>query len=203
MDYYEKILILNKYYSKYVSERSLQDMENTIRSMKGIHGTVVNTMIEIQTSKEDNKLELLSELQIMSSKMGKVISDAMTQHEQLVSIIEKEKSAVAMDKEVPKKLSKNAPSLVYFYAEWCGFCKKFLPTWDELEEANKRDDINIVKFSCVTHKDKCDKINIISGYPTIILYKPDTNSAIKFEGNRSKEALSSFVKSNTKISINI
>lgn len=202
MDYYEKILILNKYYSKYVSDSSLQDMENTIRSMKGIHGTVVNTMIEIQTSKEDNKLELLSELQILSSKMGKVISDAMTQYDQVLSNVDEKKSAEIIDNEVPKKLSKTAPSLIYFYAEWCGFCKKFLPVWDELENANKRDDINIVKFSCVTHKDKCDKINIISGYPTIILYQPDINNVIKFEGERSKQALINFVKANTKISIN-
>ena len=203
MDYHEKILILNKYFSKYVSDRSLQDMENTIRSMKSIHGKVVNTIMEIHTSKEDNKLELLSELQITSDKMGKIISDAMTQHEQLLSIIEKEESVKKSSKEVAKKLSSNAPSLIYFYAEWCGFCKRFLPTWEELETSNERDDINIVKFSCVTHKDKYDKINIISGYPTIILYKPDTKTAIKFEGDRSKQGLASFIKANTNIELKI
>lgn len=202
MDYHEKILILKKYFSKYVSDRNIQDAENTIRGMKGIHGKVVNTMMEIHTSKEDVKLELLSELQIMSNKMAKIIDDAIEEHEELLSIIEREKNAEKSSKDV-KKLNKNAPSLIYFYAEWCGYCKKFLPTWDELEESNVRDDINVVKFSCVTHKEKCDKINIISGYPTIILYNPDTNSATKFEGDRSKETLASFVKSNTNIKLNI
>lgn len=198
MDYHEKILILNKYFSKYASDRNMKDMENTIRSMKGIHGKVVNTMLDVQNSNEGNKLEVLSDLQIISYKMANIVSEAMKQYDQLISTREQEKTA---DNDVNKKLNKNAPSLIYFYAEWCGYCKRFLPTWDAMENEFDRDDINLVKFSCVSNKEKCDKINIIKGYPTIILYKPDTKETIKFEGDRSRESLIAFVKSNTGINL--
>jgi thiol-disulfide isomerase/thioredoxin len=176
-------------------------MENTIRSMKSIHGKVVNTMIEVQASHESNKLEVLSDLQIASNKMAKIITDAVHKYDTLVELNERAEMEEKSNNETPKKLNMKAPSLIYFYAEWCGYCKQFLPTWEELENDNKRDDINIVKFSCVTHKNKCDKINIIQGYPTIVLYKPDDNSLTKFEGERSRDALKSFVKSNTNILI--
>jgi len=199
MDYHEKILILNKYFSKYASDRNLKDMENTIRSMKSIHGKVVNTMSEVQSSSESNKLEVLSDLQIVSYKMASIISEAMIQYDQLISLNEKAE-AVSNDED-NKKLVKNAPSLIYFYAEWCGYCKQFLPTWNAMESEIVRDDLNLVKFSCVANKEKCEKIDIIQGYPTIILYKPDTHETIRFEGERSRASLLNFVKEHTGIKV--
>ena len=198
MDYHEKILILNKYFSKYASDHNMRDMENTIRSMKSIHGKVVNTMLEVQNSNEGNKLEVLSDLQIVSYKMADIISNAMKQYDQLTSLKEKEES---VSNEVNKKLNKDAPSLIYFYTEWCGYCKRFLPTWDAMENEIVRDDINLVKFSCVANKEKCDKISIIKGYPTIVLFKPDTNETVKFEGERSRKELIKFIKDQTGIKI--
>lgn len=67
------------------------------------------------------------------------------------------------------KAIENRTVVVKFYADWCGACKSFNPTFSELAENNK----SSVIFAQV-NGDKAPKLMQrfnISGYPTLILFK--------------------------------
>jgi len=54
-----------------------------------------------------------------------------------------------------------------FYAPWCGYCKRFMPVWDEFYRKNKdKTDVSIVKIDCDQYKDFARKAGV-SGYPTL------------------------------------
>ena len=171
MDYHDKVIILNKYFNKYIEERRFNDMRNTLNSMKTMHGTIINTMIDVKDSKESNRLEVLSELQIISNKMSDIIIDSTNTYDKLMETENNNKNKAEAG-DTNKPVHEDSPSLILFYADWCGPCKAFLPTWNKLEDGIKRNDLNIVKFSCVEHKEKCDKIAFITSFPTVVLYDP-------------------------------
>jgi len=68
----------------------------------------------------------------------------------------------------------NLPTLVYFWADWCGYSQKFNPTWKKFTEAVGQ------KFPNLRVKDlnvgKDDELNNVArkagvkGYPTIVLF---------------------------------
>ena len=87
--------------------------------------------------------------------------------------------------ELDKRISAGPVTLVFIYAPWCGHCKNFEPTMDELEDipertvqiARVRDDM-FPKSSIANHK--------LDGYPTLMLFK--NGQPVKFkdsEGNMS------------------
>jgi thiol-disulfide isomerase/thioredoxin len=65
-----------------------------------------------------------------------------------------------------------APTLVLIYADWCGHCHKYLPTWAELEKTPGRTS-NMARV----HYDMQEKIPEIAsakiqGYPSVIKVLP-------------------------------
>ncbi|UXI14739.1 RNA-binding protein with serine-rich domain 1-like [Sarcoptes scabiei] len=92
---------------------------------------------------------------------------------------------VAFDKE------KNV--LVEFYAPWCGHCKQLAPIYDQLAEKYKdSSDIIVAKMDGTANELEHTKIN---SFPTIKLYKRETNEAIEYNGERTLEGLSKFLES--------
>ncbi|XP_074106915.1 protein disulfide isomerase [Cotesia typhae] len=92
---------------------------------------------------------------------------------------------VAFDK------SKNV--LVEFYAPWCGHCKQLAPIYDKLGEKYESDETVVIAKMDAT-ANELDIINIKS-FPTIILYKKETNEAVEYNGERTLEGLSKFIDS--------
>lgn len=88
--------------------------------------------------------------------------------------------------------NKNIPSFVYFYAEWCGHCQNFMPIWKALENMVPKNELNMVKISCVENQDYCNKINSLKGYPTLY-FVPTAGSAFMYRGDRSPESLIDFI----------
>jgi protein disulfide-isomerase-like protein len=86
-------------------------------------------------------------------------------------------------------------SLVLFYADWCGHCKKLKPTWKECSEKAKEKGLTMIQINVGegTDKDKelTEKYNI-DGYPTIILFK--NGKAIPYDGPRTEEAFMNALK---------
>lgn len=87
--------------------------------------------------------------------------------------------------------------IVLFYVDWCGFCKRFKPVFEELNKFSKISNKNL--FKCA--KVDCDKEDElvstynkfkygykIKSYPTIIIYKNNI-PVEKYEDERSVEAL--------------
>lgn len=84
--------------------------------------------------------------------------------------------------------------LVEFYAPWCGHCKALAPTYDQLGEKYKdHESIVIAKMDAASNELEHTKIN---SYPTIKLYKKETNEAVEYNGERNLEGLSKFLETN-------
>lgn len=88
--------------------------------------------------------------------------------------------------------SKNV--LVEFYAPWCGHCKALAPIYEQLGEKYKdHENIVIAKMDAASNELEHTRIN---SYPTIKLYKMETNEAIEYNGERTLEGLSKFLETN-------
>ena len=91
-------------------------------------------------------------------------------------------------------LSGDKKYLVYFYAEWCGFCKRFKPVWDELKNKTLTDkngkSVKLVDFESA-NKEMMEKYNI-EGYPTLKLISKE--GVVDYNEERVMENISSWVK---------
>ncbi len=100
----------------------------------------------------------------------------------------------------------NEKYLILYYADWCGYCNKFLPMWKELKnntnlknikyiEVNMSDS-NKILISGSENNTIVDKVKNakILGFPTIkLLHNSDL---IDYNGNREKEDLIKFINDN-------
>ena len=80
--------------------------------------------------------------------------------------------------------------IIFFYAEWCGHCKKMKPEWDEFKRANPQ---SCEEFESEEITEELRKKYNIRGYPTIV--KRQGNKVIPYEGERTKEGLAKFLNS--------
>ncbi|XP_034951846.1 protein disulfide-isomerase [Chelonus insularis] len=88
---------------------------------------------------------------------------------------------------------KSKSVLVEFYAPWCGHCKQLVPIYDQLGEKYKDNkEIVIAKMDATANELEEVKIN---SFPTITLYKKETNEAVEYNGERTLEGLSKFIDS--------
>lgn len=86
-----------------------------------------------------------------------------------------------------EKFANSTPTLKLYYTNWCGWSKKFLPTWDELTKNVK--DVAFEKIDC--EKQKCENV---PGFPFIVLEK--NGKKINYNGNRTYDDVLKFLTSN-------
>ncbi len=88
----------------------------------------------------------------------------------------------------------NTIEVMLFYADWCGHCKKFKPTWEEAKRVMKQNKNGVpVKMTSINaDENKADvkKYNV-SGFPTI--KAKYAGKVHEFNGERTLEGLKSFV----------
>lgn len=99
------------------------------------------------------------------------------------------------NKEFEEQTSKKEAELLFFYTEWCPYCKKAKPIWNEVKEKYENEPINntIVYFKeidCDKDEKMADEYNI-EGYPTIKLIKD--GQIIEYDAKPSVENLEKFL----------
>ena len=90
-------------------------------------------------------------------------------------------------------LDKSKDVLVEFYAPWCGHCKQLVPIYEQLGEHFKDSaTVVIAKMDATANELELTKIN---SFPTIQLFKKETNEVVQYNGELNLEGLTQFVES--------
>ena len=86
--------------------------------------------------------------------------------------------------------------LYFFFADWCGYCKKFKPEWQKLKGMSNLG-VQLEEVDCTDNNNvpALAKEYNVNGFPTLIFVDGNgTNTT--YEGERSADAIASFIKSN-------
>uniref|UniRef100_T1JKD8 Protein disulfide-isomerase n=1 Tax=Strigamia maritima TaxID=126957 RepID=T1JKD8_STRMM len=87
---------------------------------------------------------------------------------------------------------KSKDVLVEFYAPWCGHCKQLAPIYDQLGEKFKEDSsVLVAKIDSTVNELEHTKVQ---SFPTLKLYKRDTNEIIEYNGERTMDGLVKFLE---------
>lgn len=87
---------------------------------------------------------------------------------------------------------KSKDVLVEFYAPWCSHCKQLAPIYDQLGDKFKdNSEVLIAKMDATANE--LEHTKIVS-YPTIKLFKRDTNEVIEYNGERTLDGLTEFIE---------
>jgi len=89
--------------------------------------------------------------------------------------------------------------VLFFYTNWCPYCKNSFPAWETLKgEFKIFNNVEIVykEIDCEKDKETADKYDI-KGYPTIkMLYK---NTTFEYDAKPDVETLKRFIRSSIKV----
>lgn len=95
-----------------------------------------------------------------------------------------------------KALKKNKPIIVWFYTDWCGYCQRFAPTFDEVtKDKNIKKNFAIAFVNCDNHDNKgLMEQYSVQGFPTVYVIDTKTDKKVlldnfKFFGPTAKEDL--------------
>jgi len=89
-------------------------------------------------------------------------------------------------------MDKTKDVLVEFYAPWCGHCKKLAPIWDDLgAKFEGVEDVVIAKMDSTMNEVKNVKVK---GFPTIKLFRKETNEMVDYNGGRTLDDFVGFLR---------
>jgi len=83
---------------------------------------------------------------------------------------------------------------VEFYAPWCGHCKSLAPKWEELAKWAK-DKPNLIIAKMDSTANEVDSVQI-SGFPTLKLFKADSDEVVDYSDARELDSMISFLEKN-------
>ena len=74
-----------------------------------------------------------------------------------------------------------SPMMILFKPEWCGACKMYEESWNQLQSLMKKSNIKFTSIDCEQNREIANKYNI-EYYPTLIF--KNGNKIEKYEGSR-------------------
>jgi thiol-disulfide isomerase/thioredoxin len=90
-------------------------------------------------------------------------------------------------------LFKPHKKLIFYYTDSCGFCNRFKPVWEKIEENQKILKIDVNKVDCNKYSDIADSAGITE-YPTLHLHTGELK--VKYDGDFTYEDVVKFVSNN-------
>lgn len=88
------------------------------------------------------------------------------------------------------EIAAGKPTLVKFFAPWCGHCKHLAPTYTELSDLGHG--VVIAEVDCTVAREVCQEEGV-RGYPTLRFYK-NGEFVEAYQGERTLDALKAFVE---------
>lgn len=80
----------------------------------------------------------------------------------------------------------NQDSITLYYANWCGHCHSFMPTWDALKGFFKQHSITATQYEDKTHPEEIKSAGV-RGFPTIKINK--NGKEYEYRGPRDADSL--------------
>lgn len=105
------------------------------------------------------------------------------------------KSQSANQSSVPSNENKTV-ELYFFSTEWCPYCKKTKPEWEQLKKNYSENNVingyklNFIEVDCDANPELADKFKV-EGYPTIKLVKG--NQIIEFDAKPDVKTMEQFL----------
>ncbi len=82
---------------------------------------------------------------------------------------------------------------VEFFAPWCGHCKQLAPVWEQLASAFEgAASVTIAKVDADKNRAAGERFGV-TGFPTLKVFAPGSDTAEDYSGGRDGEALVAFV----------
>lgn len=110
------------------------------------------------------------------------------------------KSAVMdlMPSNFDKVVFDGKPTLVEFFAPWCGHCKNLAPVYEDLASSLEfaKDKVQIAKVDADAEKDLGHKYGV-KGFPTLKFFDGKSKDPVDYSGGRDIESLQNFITDKT------